>query len=127
MTTPALSLLRFWQGLLTGAVLGGCYGFLRPLRPKYTTLADSIFVLAALYGWIFLQFRLCGGDIRMACSIAMGIGFLLWDHTAGRLLRPAFTAFWTILGKIRSLFLYPFKKTLKMTKILFASVKNGLQ
>ena len=57
MTAPADAAVRFGWGLLLGASLGLFYGFLRPLRPKRTTLADGIFLLAAFYLWLLLQFQ----------------------------------------------------------------------
>ena len=98
MTTPALAALRFCYALLTGAALGAVYGFLRPLRPKWTTWADTLFVLTALYGWLFLHFQLCGADVRIAYSAAMILGGFLWEFSLGRLLRPAFSFFWCLLG-----------------------------
>ena len=74
MTAPALAALRFGYALLTGATLGAVYGFLRPLRPKWTTPADTLFLLTALYGWLFLHFQLCKADVRIAYSAAMILG-----------------------------------------------------
>ena len=66
MITPALSALRFLLALLSGGALGIVYGFLRPLRPKYTHLSDALFMAVALYFWLFLHFRLCHGDLRLS-------------------------------------------------------------
>ena len=52
MTTPQAEALRFLTACLLGAGLGVVYGFLRPLRPKWTTLADSAFLLAAVLAWL---------------------------------------------------------------------------
>ena len=124
MIPPSLSFQRFSYGLLVGAVLGIWYGFLRPLRRNHGVFGDVLFLLAAAYGWIFLQFDLCQTDIRMAYSAAMLIGIFAWECTAGWLLRPVFLKLWTILEKLWEIILLPYKKTLKMTKILFASVKK---
>ena len=59
MTAPLLAAQRFFYAFLTGLSLGFVYGFLRPLRPKYTLLSDFLFLSALLYGWLFLHFRLC--------------------------------------------------------------------
>ena len=58
MTAPELAARRFLWALATGAAVGMVYGFLRPLRPKHTTLSDLLFLPAALYGWLFLNFRI---------------------------------------------------------------------
>ena len=124
MTAPASAALRFIFGLLTGAALGFCYDFLRPLRKVCPHFSDFLFVLAAFYLWLFLSFRLCRADIRIPYLIAMGAGAALWEITLGRLFRPLFALFWGLLGKIWYFFLLPFKKTCKMTKKLFASSKK---
>ena len=124
MIPPALALLRFFYGLLVGMALGLFYGFLRPLRQQHATFGDILFLPAAIYGWFFLHFDLCQTDIRMAYSAALLIGIFLWESSIGRLLRPVFAKLWIILEKFRGLLLLPFKKTLKMTKILFASMEK---
>ena len=48
MTVPATALTFLGQSILAGAVLGLIYSFLRPLRPKHTAAADSLFLAAAL-------------------------------------------------------------------------------
>lgn len=93
MTAPVLAAQRFVYGCLTGAVLGAVYGFLRPLRPKRTTLSDSIFLLCALYGWLYLHFKLCSADVRIAYSLAMVLGGFAWELSLGQLLRPVFSVF----------------------------------
>ena len=44
MIPPELAAHRFAYACLTGAALGAVYGFLRPLRPRRTTLAAGLFV-----------------------------------------------------------------------------------
>ena len=121
MTAPQLAAQRFLYGCLVGVVLGAVYGFLRPLRPKRTTLSDLIFLLCTLYGWLFLHFGLCGADVRIAYSLAMGLGGLAWELSLGLILRPFFSVIWNCLGKIWAFITLPLKKISKMTKILFAS------
>ena len=121
MTAPALSALRFLLALLSGGILGIVYGFLRPLRPRFTHFSDMLFTAAALYVWLFLHFRLCHGDLRVSYSIAMVLGGFLWELTAGRLLRPVFSVFWKGARKLWVFLWMPLKKICKKTKILFAS------
>lgn len=127
MIPPELAAHRFLYACLTGAVLGAVYGFLRPLRPRRTTLADGLFVLAALCGWLFLHFDLCDADVRIAYSAAMVLGGTVWEWTLGRLLRPAAAAFWRAAGRIWQFVLLPAKKFLKWKKIYLHLGENGLQ
>ena len=94
MTAPLLAAQRFLSAFCTGSVLGIVYGFLRPLRPKQTALSDLLFLFVSLYGWLFLHFRLCQADIRIAYSFAMLLGGFAWEMTIGKLLRPVFSVFW---------------------------------
>lgn len=52
MTAPSVAAVRFLYACGLGAVLGLCYGFLRPLRRRCTALADVLFL--SVLGWIFL-------------------------------------------------------------------------
>ena len=52
MMTPAVAFHRLVAALGLGCLLGLWYGFLRPLRPRRTTLADSLFVLAGGWAWV---------------------------------------------------------------------------
>ena len=83
MTPPEEAARRFLLALLAGMVLGAVYGFLRPLRPKRTALADGFFVLAMLSGWLYVHFKVCGADIRPVYNLAMVLGGFLWECTAG--------------------------------------------
>lgn len=108
--TPAVAAARTGGALLIGMALGVLYGFLRPLRPKYTLASDGIFVLAALMGWIYLAFGICRGDPRLGhWAAAIGGGFL-WEMTVGRYLGKFYRGFWRLSGKIRRLIWAPFKK-----------------
>lgn len=108
MTAPAVAARALVASLATGAALGAIYGFLRPLRPRLTAVADLIFIAVALWGWVYLTFAICGGDSRPGCILAILAGILAWEATVGRLLRPVFALFWRgigwPLGKIRNIF-----------------------
>lgn len=120
MTAPELAAGRFSAACLLGLGLGAWYGFLRPLRPKWTVLADGLFLLGLYWAWLYLGFALCGGDLRLGYTLGLGVGAVCWDHTAGRLLRPVFSGFWKAAAKTGRFFLFPGKYFLKKVKILFA-------
>lgn len=113
MTVPGEAALRLLWGLALGAVMGLCYDFLRPLRRKHNAPADLVFVLTALYLWVYYSFRVCRGDIRLGGTAALGIGCLLWMNTAGRVVRKGFSLFWLVIFRIFSLFYRPFVKIFK--------------
>ena len=117
MTAPSLAAARFGVALLMGGGLGLIYGFLRPLRPRLTTLADLIFVGALSAAWLYLSFAVCQGDIRLGYTAGLGLGAMLWELTAGRLLRPVFAIIWLPFQKIFHFFC-------KFLKKLFASIKK---
>ena len=121
MTAPAVAAARFGAACLLGAFLGLLYGFLRPLRPRRTALADGIFVLAAFYGWLVLCFAVCGGDIRVGYVLGLPCGGFAWEFTFGRLLRPVYFHFWKIMGSVWRWILAPGRKILKKVRF-FASV-----
>ena len=93
MTAPQTGAVRFCAAALIGVALGIFYGFLRPLRPKYTTLADGIFLLGVYYGWIWWAFGICEADPRPVGLFAMALGGVGWEMTAGRFFRPVFRCF----------------------------------
>lgn len=110
MTQPAVAAACFGAALLMGGALGVLYGFLRPLRPLLTHLADALFVVACFWTWIYLAFAVCGGDIRFAYTAGLAAGGVAWEMTAGKLLRPLFFGFWQWIGKIFRFFTCPVKK-----------------
>lgn len=128
MTVPGDAALRFLWGLAVGAVLGVCYDFLRPLRRRHNAPADVIFVLAALWGWVWYSFKICAGDIRLGGTVALGLGMLLWLGTASVVIRKAFYWFWLVIFQILSAFALPFAKIFKkirlFSKKVFASGKK---
>lgn len=74
MTPPALSAQRFGAGCLLGVGLGLLYGFLRPLRPRHMLLGDLLFLLGVGWGWLYLDFAVCGGDLRPGYSLGLAVG-----------------------------------------------------
>ena len=121
MTDPRTAAIRFAWACFVGLQLGLLYGFLRPLGAAHRHLADGIFVAGMLAGWLFWAFDICRADMRPVGLFGMALGGILWENTAGRLLRPIFHRFWRIIGKMWDFLLLPGKKILKMVKILFAS------
>jgi hypothetical protein len=120
MISPAIGASRFAAACLLGIGLGLWYGFLRPLRPRHTCLSDGLFLLGFYWVWLYHGFGICRGDLRLGDSLGLILGTILWDSTAGRLLRPLFSGFWKLLSRFRRLALYPWKKIFKKAKILFA-------
>ena len=127
MTAPAVAAERFGAACLIGAALGLCYGFLRPLRPKYTALSDLVFLLALFWGWLYLAFGVCRGAFRLPYLAGMALGGFCWELLPGRFLRSIFSTFWKILSQIWHFVLYPCKKICEILKKMIASGENGLQ
>ena len=127
MNQPVLAAGRFAGAAGVGLLLGLWYGFLRPLRPRFTVLADGAFLLGAFWGWLEVAFRICGGDLRLAYLAGMGLGGIVWDRTAGLCLRGLFSTFWSgVAGFFRGLG-RPVKNFLKKRKKELHLRKNGLQ
>ena len=74
--TPETAAYRLVCALALGAALGLLYGFLRPLRLKHTVLADGLFLLGVFWVWLYYNFALCGGDIRLGCCGGLLAGAL---------------------------------------------------
>lgn len=98
MTQATLAALR--MTVLMGCGLGALYGFLRPLRPALTALADGIFVLCCATCWVYLCFGVCAGDIRLGYVVGAMLCAVGWEATLGRLLNPVFRLFWLPLKKL---------------------------
>ena len=113
MTPPALAGSRFLWACLLGLGLGLWYGFLRPLRPRHTALADAAFLAAAAGCWVYFSFGICGGDLRLGYTAGLACGALGWELTAGRLLRPLFSRVWGAISLIVSIIGKPFRWCLK--------------
>ena len=107
--TPADSIRHFSVAALMGLGLGLYYGFLRPVRAKHPHWGDLFFLLGLYWAWLWLNFGVCRGDIRLGCNAGLAFGIFLWELTLGRLLRPVFRLFWCCIGKIFGFFLIPFK------------------
>lgn len=115
--TPEVAAWRLGCSMALGAALGLTYGFLRPLRPRHTWLADGLFLLAAIWVWLYLSFAICRGDLRTGVSFGMLTGLILWEGTAGRLLRPLFSLFWKEMAVLGGFFARPFKKFANLQKM----------
>lgn len=129
MTGPALDGWRFLCACGIGLILGMYYGFLRPLRPKHTLISDALFVPALFFGWLYLGFAICRGDLRLGYCLGLLMGGLVWELTVGRWLRPVFRGFWRLVSRIWRLILNIFRKIFekihKISKILFAIWKKS--
>ena len=62
MTGPGEAAFRFAAAWLIGCGLGIWYECLRPLRPRFTALADGLFLLGLLAGWLRLGFGIWTAD-----------------------------------------------------------------
>lgn len=125
MTPPAEAAGRFLWALLTGAMLGVVYDFLRPLRPRRIWLSDGLFLAATGRALLVLAFDICRGDLRMGYLWGAIAGWMLWQWSLGRLARPLFSRFWKIIAGIGEFFLWPLQKISKNVKNLFASRKKS--
>lgn len=124
MMRPGIELTRFFLSLCTGGVLGICYEFLRPLRPRHTLTADLLFILAASYGWLYIGFAVCDGDLRIAYYTGMIAGILLLIPPSHRLLSPIFRGFWNLCGVLLTPAEKILRKTRNFKKIFVASGKK---
>ena len=111
-----------------GAGLGLLYGFLRPAPVKLRHIWDLVFVIAAFWGWLYLGFGICGGDLRFGCTAALAAGGITFDRSFGRLLAPLFVRFWDTTQKLFRLFSAGTKNILKKAQknviLLLASGKK---
>ncbi len=128
MNAPQIAARRFGMALLLGAAVGLYYGFLRPLRRRHPHIGDLLFAPGAITAWLYLSFGICLGDIRMAYTLGLFLGAVLWESTCGRLLQPVFRLFWRVLHRIFAMVFLPltkiFQKTGKFVKFLIASGKK---
>ena len=107
--SPHEALQHFLIALGLGSLTGLYYGFLRPLRPRLTTLSDLLFCAGGFYAWLVLAFGVCKADIRPGCSSGLVIGAVATDLTLGRLLRPVFYGFWRLIYGFFAIVLFPFQ------------------
>ena len=87
MTAPALAAGRLAAACLMGLGLGLWYGFLRPLRPKFTLLSDLLFLLALFPSWVYLGFGICGWATLPALPLAASSGNSPQDGCCARFLQ----------------------------------------
>ena len=113
---PAEGIRFFGAALVIGAVLGLCYGLLRPFRPRW--LGDFIFVCLAFYGFLYLSFAVCRGDIRLGYTFGLLIGGIAFDCTLGRVIRKPIACIY------RFIFENFFKKPIGFFKNLLAKRKK---
>ena len=121
MKSPELAARQFLMACLVGAGLGLFYGFLRPVRRKHPVPGDLLFLAAAFWGWLFWGFGICRGDYPGPGLLGMGLGGVVWEISAGRLLRPVFLRFWQITDKLFQYSLWPLKKILKFLLMILYS------
>ena len=114
--TPETVAARSAAALVLGLGLGLVYDLLRPLRPRHTAFADTLFVLAALWSWLVLGFRVCQADLRLGYSAALGGGWLLWQALPGRLLQPVIFRIWGLLTRFVQFIFRPVKNIFKKSK-----------
>ena len=95
---------------LLGAALGLLWGFLRPLGKR----GDPLFVLMTGLGLCWLNFGVCGGDLRLGCAAVMLPGFWAADKSLGAVLQPVFYGFWSLLKAMAGVFLSVPKKIFKI-------------
>ena len=122
MTEPVLAARRFLAGLLLGAVAGLWYDLLEPVRRRKAWLADLLFLPGLAWGWLQLMFGICQGDIRMGGLLALLLGLLGWEGTAGWTLRPVVLWFFKIWEEIFRLILLPFKKIFENSEPLLVVI-----
>ncbi len=122
MTGPALDAWRFGMACLLGLPMGAAYSFLRPLRSRHPIFADLLFLPALFYGWLYLGFAVCHGDIRIGYCAGLAVGFFVWQWTLGSWLQPVFWAFWRLVSRIWNGFLRIFKKFFKKIRKIIKNV-----
>ena len=109
MTAPWEAFRLFLLALGLGAVAGVIYSFLRPLRPRFTALADLLFLAGLYYLWLEHSFRFCRGDIRLWNGLGILLGAWGFDRLLGRRLLPFFSGFWKLVRSIFRILLWPGK------------------
>ncbi len=128
MNAPILDAWRFLVACLLGLPLGACYSFLRPLHRRHPVASDLLFLPVLFYGWLYLGFAVCHGDIRIGYCAGLALGIFLWELTLGRWLRPVFLGVWHLISRIYHgilrIFQKIFKKIRKILKNVFAIWKK---
>ena len=128
MTPPSLLFSRFLIACLMGGALGLCCDILGILPRVLRHLWDGVFVVFLFACGIQLGFGVCEGDLRPAYSTGLLVGFFIWQHTLGRLLRPLFSRFsrccQDVFAKIWAICKKMMKNISVICKKLFAIVKK---
>ena len=127
MTAPETGIRRLLLSFLLGAALGLIYGFLRPLRRRMPLAGEGLFLLCAGWIWLIWGFGVCRGDLRMGGFLGMAAAGILWETTAGKLLRPVFGGFWQAMEEIWGILLLPVKNFPILQKLCLHLRENGLQ
>lgn len=91
--TPEVAAYRLACSVVLGGALGLYYGFLRPLRPRHTWLADILFLAGAVWVWLYLGFAVCRGDLRTGYGFGLLTGLILWEGARGDFSDPYFPCF----------------------------------
>ena len=120
MTAPSVAAYRFAVACLYGMGVGALYGFLRPLRPRYTGFADMLTVFALLAAWLQLSFQVCQADLRLGYTAGIFCGAILWEITAGRLLLSLLSLRLLSLGCSLCLFRLPCSLSLPTLALLLS-------
>ena len=131
MNDPKLVAANLLTACAIGLGLGLVYGFLRPLRKQSAAFADLLFGLCVFTAWLYLAFGVCHGDLRLGYGAGLAVGAIVWECTAGKLLRPVFRGFWHSVFRVLGFparFLKKFcKKEIFLQKNAFHLRKNGVQ
>ena len=95
MTPPEVAAARIWAGLLLGLQLGIIWDLLKPLGRRHPHLCDLLFLPALSWAWLELGFGVCGGDLRLGYTAALGVGWTVWELTLGRILTAVTEGVWS--------------------------------
>lgn len=128
MNSPELDVRRFAAAFLIGILLGIVDEFLFPLRQKKPWLSDLLFLPALGYGWLYVSFAVCRGDIRLGYTLGLLVGALAWKNSIAVLFRPIVARIWAGIFQIFTGFFRILKKFFKKVTIfenfLFSSWKK---
>lgn len=128
MMPPAETARQFLPAILLGCALGVFHGFLRPLRLRIGWPAELPLCAAMVWGWLYLSFAVCRGDLRPAYTLCYLFSAILWDRTLGRWVGPLFSFFWQgifqFLGFLSRFWKNFSRKCKNYAKILFATGKK---
>lgn len=119
MTPPQIAAGRYLWGVGLGLMLGLLYGFLRPLGRRVRTLADLLFLIGVFPAWVYFSFAVCQGDLHLGYLSSLFVGGILFDCTLGRLLRPLWRGFWSVVEGF-------FRKLGNIFKKIFRFLKKNI-